>query len=128
MQGFQSRACRILWLVLLGLVLLESLLPYGTPSLARDYGDLALHFACFFLLAFLPLYDFRHVRQGLFVALLMAMTGAAIEMVQLYIPGRDCSPADIFTNNLGVALGVLAGAVFRLRKKIKEGGHGEQQC
>ncbi|MGQ9919931.1 MAG: VanZ family protein [Desulfobacca sp.] len=126
MLGFQTKAYSFIWWLLLGLVLLESLLPYGTPSLAQDYGDIALHFCCFFLLAFLPVYDVSHIRQGLFLALLMAIVGAAIEMAQLFLPGRDCSPLDIFTNNLGVVTGLLAAALCRGRKKIKEKEYGER--
>lgn len=117
MLGFQSKLVATIWLGIVAVVLVESLVPYGSPQLAQHHGDIVLHLICFYLLALLPMYNAVTVRQGVFLALLMAVVGAGIEMAQLYIPGRDCSAGDIFTNNLGVALGVLMGGLLRWKRK-----------
>lgn len=117
MFGFQSKTVAVIWLIILAVVLVESLVPYGSPQLAQQYGDIVLHLFCFYFLAFLPMYNAVTVRQGILLSLLMAVVGAGIEMAQLFIPGRDCSPEDIFTNNIGVALGVLLGGLLRWKKK-----------
>jgi VanZ family protein len=45
------------------------------------------------------------------VALGMLLS-AAIEMLQLYVPGRNCSALDLLNNTIGSALGVAAGMLF----------------
>ncbi len=125
MLGFHSKIVAVVWLGILAIVLVESLVPYGSPSLAQHYGDIVLHLICFFFLAFLPTANAVRIRQGLFLALLMAVLGAGVEMAQLYIPGRDCSPADIFTNNIGVMLGVGVGGLWRWKQKANGECSGE---
>jgi len=119
MLGFQSKLTAVVWLIILAIVLVESLVPHGSPQLAQQYGDVVVHLVCFYFLALLPVYNAVTIRHGLFLALLMAVLGAGIEMAQLYIPGRDCSVGDIVTNNLGVVLGILLGGLLRWKNKTR---------
>lgn len=45
--------------------------------------------------------------------LLGAALSASMEMLQVYVPGRDCSLLDLATNTAGAAAGALAFAVWR---------------
>jgi VanZ family protein len=122
MLWFRSKIFKYIWLILFCAVVIESLIPYGSPEINNNYSDILLHLLCFFVLAFLPVYDSANVLQGLYLALLVAIIGSGLELLQLFLPGRDCSPVDIFTNNIGVVLGVLVGAIVRFfKRKTKVG-------
>jgi VanZ family protein len=38
---------------------------------------------------------------------------AAMEMLQIYVPGRDCSLVDLLTNTIGAAVGAVGVAIWR---------------
>jgi VanZ family protein len=57
----------------------------------------------------------RHSRgTAVWGALLMGfLLSASVEMLQLYVPGRDTSLTDVVTNSIGTAAGAVAALVFR---------------
>jgi len=54
-------------------------------------------------------------RDAVLAAALMAY-GVAIEVIQLFIPGRNGSLADVLADALGVALGLLLARLWRRRR------------
>jgi VanZ family protein len=48
-------------------------------------------------------------RRIVWPALLVALLPAAIEITQVVVPGRECSPSDYFANALGGLIGVALG-------------------
>jgi VanZ family protein len=65
-------------------------------------------------------------RRMAWPALLMVALPAAIELVQVAVPGRECSAADWMANACGGVIAVLAGglanAALRLRGQASAGG------
>lgn len=69
------------------------------------FNDKAKHVFAFFVLATGMLRYWRISWSAVVVVLLGF--GIAIEIVQLYVPGRTSSMADIFADMIGIGLGVL---------------------
>ncbi|MFV5214740.1 VanZ family protein [Azonexus caeni] len=69
------------------------------------FNDKAKHVFAFFVLATGMLHYWRISWPAVVVALLGF--GIAIEIVQLYVPGRTSSMADVFADMIGIGLGVL---------------------
>lgn len=59
-------------------------------------------------------------RRVVWPAALMVALPAAIELTQVVIPGRECSPADWYANALGGLLGVAVAAVVGRRLAVRE--------
>jgi VanZ family protein len=57
-------------------------------------------------------------RRAVWPSVLMVTLPAAIELLQVIIPGRECSPSDWAANALGGLIGVVAGVLVsrRLRR------------
>jgi VanZ family protein len=59
-------------------------------------------------------------RRVVWPAALTVTLPAAIELTQVVVPGRECSPSDWYANALGGLLGVAAGAVVGYRHRARE--------
>ena len=78
------------------------------PASVRGTSDRNLHFAGFCLLSLLTIMRERGKLNYLGLLVLLA---ALIEVVQIYIPGREGNIGDFIASSLGVLSGFL-GAVF----------------
>jgi VanZ family protein len=119
MQFIKERKVFLLWLVVLAAVCVESLIPYGSLPSERFPTGLVARVVVFFLLAFLPMYDFPRLRNAIYAALSMALVGFALKYLQQSIPGRHYEAADMVANNVGVMLGFVGGFVMRMRKEAR---------
>lgn len=119
MRLFRSKLAYYIWLTVLLVVIIQSLLPYASTKIAGTLINKLLHIGCFFILAFLPTYDFISRSQGIYVALSMAILGYALQYLHNFIPGRHYLPADMIANNIGVIIGLFAGLLARFFKRIQ---------
>lgn len=94
-----------------------SLSPSG-PSFGWDKAN---HMAAFAVLAFCGLFTFRERARPIFwVSFLLLAFGVAIEIGQMYVPGRSADPEDVFADSLGIAAGLLmAGQIARWADRRK---------
>jgi hypothetical protein len=94
------------------LVIGGSLVPDATPLKTAidelEISDLILHFAPYFILAFLPAF-FEPRRTVWAIALLLPLVGVALEFAQELV-GRTFGIGDIVANTAGVLCGWCAGA------------------
>jgi len=103
------RLLMLLWASSCLMVLAGSLLPgFGPPSLF-PYFDKAVHFAAWLVLGALTQLLFRHVRWPLATAGVLVSASAAIEVMQLIVPGRSASLGDLAANAGGIAIGTSLG-------------------
>jgi VanZ family protein len=109
---------RILWLLWLATVLVGTLLPANSAPL-HELGRLALsdkleHFIAYFgLAAPLPfLGEWRAGRMALWCACLVAF-GFALEVAQMFAPGRSPDFWDGVADSIGVVCGAVLGLTAR---------------
>lgn len=81
--------------------------------LIRGYNDLVMHVVAF---AVLSLVLSLVLRPG-FVLLLSVGLAIAVELAQLFVPGRSTTFADLVASLAGVALGVIIAAGFSRVKR-----------
>jgi len=77
----------------------------------RDIADFCVNVALYIPLGMAGYLSFRRHRFAgpVFMGLLLS---AAIEMTQLFTPGRVCSAVDLVNNTLGAGAGVFCGRLF----------------
>lgn len=88
-----------------------------TPPANVDLGwDKLNHVAAFAALAFAARLGFPDTRRGRKLSLWGLFSyGAAIEIVQLFVPGRAAEWGDLFADSIGIACGaLLAAGLLRL--------------
>lgn len=109
-MNFRALFLPRLWRTLLALLLLVVSVLALTPS--SDHGvdlgwDKLNHISAFVALAFSAWlgFDTAPLRQRWSMPLLLAY-GGAIELLQLYVPGRSCEWGDLAADALGIVLGV----------------------
>jgi VanZ family protein len=92
------------------------------PSGWADFGDSLLHVGGslesllnIILLAPLGYGLVVASRRAVWPAVLMVTMPAAIELLQVIVPGRQCSPSDWAANSLGGLIGVAAGVLVNRR-------------
>jgi len=93
------------------------LLPGGSPPLRAlsllHINDKIQHFLAYFVLAWFPAWLDSRKAAAVTCLGLVAM-GAALELLQLLVPGRSCELFDAFADLAGVICGALAAAVSRI--------------
>jgi len=103
-----------------GVVLFFSILPYkGLPSLTIGYFDKILHMFEYLVLAFLLFYGLSKSlrysglkRVVLFTLIFGLGYGILMELIQLYVPGRNPSMGDVHADAAGVFFGILWSKVI----------------
>ena len=100
---------RIVWLVSLAAVIIGSLVPAQSPIIGlidqAHLNDKVQHFGAYAVLAALPaLARFRCRRLGRAMVFLVLL-GAALELGQLFSPGRSCDWHDLLANVCGILAG-----------------------
>jgi VanZ family protein len=105
-----SRILRLVWLIGLAAVIVGSLAPAQSGVMHLiDLGgvnDKVEHFSAYAVLAALPnLHGFRCRRTGAAMVVLFLL-GAALELGQLFSPGRTCDWHDLLANSCGILAGL----------------------
>ena len=77
------------------------------PHIGIDFSDKVAHFLEYLILGVLLLFAF----EGKRILMWGGIFAVIEEMHQFFVPGRDCSGADLAMNLLGL---VVSPAVFRL--------------
>ncbi|MDY6761910.1 MAG: VanZ family protein [Candidatus Nanohaloarchaea archaeon] len=125
----RDRINAVLFILVAGVILSLSLakLPAAAPGAPASGTYQFGHFFLYFLLAGALLLYFHETPRGRVEAVLAAGGfGLAIEIVQLLLPFRTFSPADIVVNFLGAALVLLdhestaVRAIIRAEDRIIE--------
>ena len=121
---------RFLWptLVWTLFILILTLIPGSSlPSVSFFQIDKLVHIFFFSVLMILSSYSFNRLKGNrhfqlnyLLVAFLYCMClGVLIEVLQLLVPGRDFSLADIIANMIGAAIGYLIYKVLQEQRWLK---------
>jgi VanZ family protein len=83
-----------------------SVLPVDTVSIV-DLWDKLEHAIAYGVLAVLGAMAYSSVTTALRLAAALMAWGAALEVVQRFVPGRFCDPYDTLANAVGVIVGLL---------------------
>lgn len=106
-----TRAWRIILILIVITVSYLAVSP--APPRGVDFGwDKLNHIGAFVALAFSAWLGLSASprRQRLWLLVLMAY-GGAIEVIQLYVPGRSCEWGDLAADAVGITVGALLGAM-----------------
>jgi len=117
------RAWRYTGLLLFCVISYLALTP--TPPKGLDTGwDKANHLLAFASLAFCGFWSLQTFKQRLLgLPLSLLAYGAAIELIQFFVPGRSCEWADLAADSIGIALGLLFACIIgRLLRSRGEAG------
>jgi VanZ family protein len=105
-------------------ILFFSVLPSEKITLiTAPYLDKGFHFVEFMVLGFLVVRAFYRDtanplrgKYALFTLIFAGLYGIVLELLQLFVPGRDSTVGDALMNVLGVMTGVLMGKIIVWRK------------
>ena len=104
-----------LWVSSVVMVIYLSLSPRLEIPYDFSNADKIAHFLAYLWLATLSFFAFPTPKSALTGALCMVPLGVCLEFLQVYVPGRSFSVADMAANGLGVMLGIwLARSAKRL--------------
>ena len=88
------------------------------PKIDIPYMDKIVHFGIFGVLGFLITYEKR--RADIPTWLICTLYGAAIEVIQLFLPWRSFEWEDMLADSLGALAGILvAKYLIRFAKNLK---------
>lgn len=93
-------ASRLLLVAALGLTSWQAVIQNGIQQ-PFTYGDKALHFLAFYILAVLVDFSFPNRRFGVLKIIMLFGYGVAIEFVQSFLPYRSAETADVVADMLG---------------------------
>ena len=102
-----------LWLAAMG-VLFALAMSTNLITFQNNFDKLA-HFGGFFALMILPAVIIANALYVSAFAVFLTSFGILIELCQMYIPSRFCSPEDIMANTLGIAAGLMLAHYARAR-------------
>ncbi|MCD6532245.1 VanZ family protein [bacterium] len=108
-----------LWIIYSVVVFALSATPRTAIRSEIPYFDKLTHCGAFAVFAVLSLFSLAGIaRRNLKVFLLAGTYGAAIEMVQYFVPGRQASFWDWSADIVGALLGILLIAWWERRRKL----------
>lgn len=108
-----TRGWRLLLTVLAALVCYLALVP-TPPQMVGAWWDKANHSIAFAALTFTACLAFPKPWRSVWIVVLgMLAFGAAIEVVQAFVPGRSCEWQDLLADGVGIAAGVLIALPLR---------------
>lgn len=102
----------VFWLAVAGVVLVSVTPQDRLPGV--DMWDKLQHALSYGLLTVLGGLAYRHTGQFRWVVLGCVTLGIALELAQLFVPGRNGDVADAFANGIGAAAGL--GLILALRR------------
>jgi VanZ family protein len=101
------------WVLQLAAVIVGSLLPgQMVPDIVGAHDKWA-HFGGYVLLGFFPVIGVRSLRRGVSLALAAIPMGAALELLQHFVPGRTPDVFDALANSGGAIAGICVAGVLR---------------
>jgi len=106
-----NRGLRVAAVLAIGVVVLLSVIP-GHLQVRTEAPKIAEHFAAYLLAALVFMWAFGSpVRAPIVVACLVALSGA-LEIAQLWVPGRTAAFEDWAASSLGALAGVAAALLL----------------
>ncbi len=96
----------VLWVASVAIVIYLSLSPRLEMPYDFSNADKVAHLLAYLWLATLSFFAFPTPKSALTGALCMVLLGIGLEFLQVYVPGRSFSVADMAANGLGVMLGI----------------------
>lgn len=115
------RLARLAFYLGLAVVVALSVMPAESVP-APGLWDKAGHALAYGALATAGGIGYRGLRAVLLLGLGLLLFGAALELVQAFLPGREASLHDLLANAIGIALGsLLAGAANALWPEPRPG-------
>jgi VanZ family protein len=106
-----------------------SVLPFKGPNLVPSNSDKIYHFFEYLLFAvlltrslFLELEKLFPITVCLFALILAGTYGILMELVQVFVPGRYPSLADVLSNLGGIIVGILIGKYLLWQKLDRSEG------
>jgi len=96
----------IFWLLVVAVLVISSW-PGSASSPSIQHLDKLVHFAAFFILTSLLLFGYTFRKPLLIPALIMALFGILIEVIQIFVPYRVFSMPDFVTDLFGIMLALL---------------------
>lgn len=106
----------IFWLLVI-MVLVLSFMP-GSVSSSIQHVDKLEHLVAFFVLSILLLLAYKFSKPLFTTAIIMALFGMGIEVVQVYIPNRIFSMQDFLADIVGIVLALLVYRIFSRKISI----------
>lgn len=92
-------------------VIVLSLLPLPSTG-ASLYKDKIVHFIMYGLMGFLVYISVPSHSRRKHLLIFIVLLGAALELIQIYIPGRSASYIDISANTAGVIFVIFLHSVY----------------
>jgi len=111
------RVAFFLWLVIIGVL---SVIP--SPDRVVSVSDKLAHFIAYFITASLCYCAFKKEKLSfiIFSGIAVFFYGIAIEVVQYFLPYRDCSIGDIIANASGIGSFIIIWVVYS--RALRQGG------
>ncbi len=106
----------VFWIASLTVVAFGSLTPGSGAPQPFPGADVVQHLVAYAWLAGLALKVFQSRGAAFTAAWGMILYGAALEVAQRFVPGRQPSLGDMAVNLLGVCIGVFVGHQLKLRE------------
>ncbi|MBA3035963.1 MAG: hypothetical protein FP814_05655 [Desulfobacterium sp.] len=103
----------VVWISSIGVVIYYSLVPRVEFPVDFWQADKLYHFISYSWLSALPMVAYSDRKISLTASLSMILLGVLLEILQMFVPGRTFSVADIMMNTLGVVLGIYSGGYLR---------------
>ncbi len=103
----------VLWGLSVAGVVFLSLRPGADFPLSFWNADKLGHFLAYLWLALLPALVIQSLIRMILLSLLLVSLGMLLECLQIHVPGRSFSLADMIANTIGVLLGIAAGKLCR---------------
>ena len=108
-----NRGWQLLLALLVGTVCYLAFTP-TPPQLASAWWDKANHSLAFLALTVTACLAFPRPWRGVWLVMLGLLAfGAAIEVVQAFVPGRSCEWEDLLADSVGIVAGVLVTLPLR---------------
>lgn len=102
--------CRMLFALLAGAVAVGCLLPTAELPVF-EASDKIQHFAAFMALGAIGAIAFPGRRAMIWLAFALFAFGCLLEGLQLFVPPRQAALGDVIANSLGIAAGLVSGAL-----------------
>ncbi len=108
------------FMAFVGYMSLRSSYPGVIQDLFNTLGSVVLHFLAYSGLTVIYFWAFlrRHAKGHLWAAFFSISYGLALEVAQLWIPGRSFSLGDLAVNCLGVALAAMGIVGFKGLREV----------
>ncbi len=108
-----ARLVNVFFVVCLIIFVGGCLIPGNSPVLTvidkLPLTDKEIHCGGYCVLSFLAVFGHRNLRTAILYAVGLAVVGAAVEVIQNFVPGRSPELLDEVANVTGILLGSLMG-------------------